>query len=139
MVRQSGSYEEDKAKRRDYPYLVATSGDLTTVVDLDGFFLYCSAASHGAFGWEPDELVGEREDDFAHPDDVPTLLNRRSERTSELVNTSYRFRCRDGSYRWVEATSRRVTTDGSDVVVSTVRDITERQQRTALLELTGDD
>src|ERR1017187_2105889 len=134
-VSQLGSDEQGKAKGRNYPYLVATAGDLTTVVDLNGHFLYCSAASQGAFGWVPDELVGEREDDFAHPDDAPTLLSRRSERTSELVNTSYRFRCRDGSYRWVEGTSRRVTTGGADVVVSTVRDITERQQRTALLEL----
>jgi diguanylate cyclase (GGDEF)-like protein/PAS domain S-box-containing protein len=134
-VSQLGSDEQGKAKGRNYPYLVATAGDLTTVVDLSGHFLYCSAASQGAFGWVPDELVGEREDDFAHPDDAPTLLSRRSERTSELVNTSYRFRCRDGSYRWVEGTSRRVTTGGADVVVSTVRDITERQQRTALLEL----
>ena len=135
MVGKSGSGEPGRATRRDYPHLVATSGDLTTVVDLDGCFLYCSAASQGMFGWVPDDLVGQREEDFAHPDDAPTLVHRRSERTSELVNTSYRFRCRDGSYRWVEATSRRVTADGADVVVSTIRDITERQQHNALLEL----
>ena len=135
VVGQPESDEPGRAKRRDYPYLVATSGDLTTVVDMDGCFLYCSAASQGVFGWVPDDLVGQHEDDFAHPDDASALLHRRSERTSEFVNTSYRFRCRDGSYRWVEATSRRVTEDGADVVISTIRDITERQQRNAQLEL----
>ena len=47
--------------------LSATSGDVTTVVDLDGRYLYCSAASEDMFGWEPDELVGMAEDDFVAP------------------------------------------------------------------------
>lgn len=127
--------ERSEPKARYYSHLIAESGDLTTVVDRNGYFLYCSAALQSAFGWGPDELQGEREDDFAHPDDSLTLISRRSECTSALTNTSYRFRCRDGSYRWVEATSRRVTADGADVVVSTIRDITERQQRAAMLEL----
>jgi diguanylate cyclase (GGDEF)-like protein/PAS domain S-box-containing protein len=133
MVCQPGGDELGTAKSRDYTYLIATWSDLTTVVGPDGYFLYCSAALQGAFGWRPDELVGKREDDFAHPDDASALVNRRS--SSGLATTGYRFRCRDGSYRWVEATSRLVTTDGADVVVSTVRDVTERQEHNALLEL----
>lgn len=133
MVSQPGRDELGKAKIRDYSYLIATWSDLTTVVDSDGYFLYCSAALQGTFGWRPDELVGMREDDFAHPDDASALVSRRS--SSGLVTTGYRFRCRDGSYRWVEATSRRVIADGADVVVSAVRDITERQEHNALLEL----
>jgi diguanylate cyclase (GGDEF)-like protein len=50
------------------------------------------------------------------------------------VTTSYRFRCRDGSFRWTEETSRRVFADGSDLIVSTVRDITERRQLTMVLQ-----
>ena len=47
MVSQPGRDELGKAKIRDYPGLVATSGDLNTVVDLAGRYLYCSAASKG--------------------------------------------------------------------------------------------
>jgi diguanylate cyclase (GGDEF)-like protein len=50
------------------------------------------------------------------------------------MSTSYRFRCRNGSYRWVEATSRHVKVDGSALVVATVHDITERRRYTAALE-----
>ena len=120
----------------NYQSIVAASGDFTTVVDLNGQYLYGSAASQRAFGWEPSELVGNSEEDFVHPDDVAALLAGRFERTlAEPVSTSYRFRCRDGSYRWVEATSRQVKVDGSAMVVATVRDITERQRYTAALEL----
>jgi diguanylate cyclase (GGDEF)-like protein/PAS domain S-box-containing protein len=111
-------------------------GDVTTVVDLDGRYLYCSAACWLAFGWEPDELAGRREDDFVHPDDTAALLGGRSERALlGPVTTTYRFRCRDGSYRWVEATSQRCVALGRDLVVTTVRDITERQRVTVALEL----
>jgi diguanylate cyclase (GGDEF)-like protein/PAS domain S-box-containing protein len=109
---------------------------MTTVVDVAGRYLYCSAATESAFGWRPDELVGTREYDLVHPDDVAVLPTRRSERApSGTVTTTYRFRCRDGTYLWVEATSRRVTAGGSGVVVSTVRDISERRERTSALEL----
>jgi diguanylate cyclase (GGDEF)-like protein/PAS domain S-box-containing protein len=120
----------------DYPRLIATFGDVTTVVDLEGRYLYCSAAFWVAFGWEPEKLVGRREDEFVHPDDTAVLLGGRSERAMlGPVTTTYRLRCRDGSYRWVEATSQRCVNLGRDLVVSTVRDITERQKTTVALEL----
>ncbi len=133
---QARSNGHGTAKGPNYLDLVDTLADVTTVVDLDGRYLYCTAASRLAFGWEPDELVGGCEEDLVHPDDAVALLGGRSERALlGPVTTSYRFRCRDGSYRWVEATSRRSLTDGCHLVVSTVRDITERQKVTAALEL----
>ena len=66
------------------------------------------------------------------------MLARRAAR-DELCwsrpTTTYRFRCKDSSYRWVEATSRRTKVGDASVVVNTVRDITERQKQTAALEL----
>ncbi|HUC13552.1 MAG TPA: EAL domain-containing protein [Acidimicrobiales bacterium] len=125
-----------RATGLDYPGLVAASGDLNTVVDMAGRYLYCSAASETMFGWTPDELVGMSEDDLVHPDDVSTLRAGRSARAlRKPVTATYRFRCKDSSHRWVEATSRRASMGDSDVVVNTVRDITERQTRTAALEL----
>jgi diguanylate cyclase (GGDEF)-like protein len=76
------------------------------------------------------------EDDFAHPDDGPMLRAGRSGRALLKPTTAtYRFRCKDSSYRWVEATSRRTKVGDASVVVNTVRDITERQKQTAALEL----
>ena len=47
---------------------------------------------------------------------------------------SYRFLCRDGASRWTETTARRVDLGGAEMVVSTVRDITERQALVLSLE-----
>jgi diguanylate cyclase (GGDEF)-like protein/PAS domain S-box-containing protein len=137
VSQQEGDGEgEQTATGLDYADLVATSGDLNTVVDLTGRYLYCSAALEDMFGWRPDDLVGVCEDDLVHPDDVATLRACRSARPLlKTVTVTYRFRGKDGSYRWVEATSRRAAVDETDVVVNTVRDITERQKHTAALEL----
>ena len=136
MSQQQGVKESRRrVKGFDYPDLVATSGDLSTVVDLAGRYLYCSAASEDMFGWRPDELTGMCEDDLVHPDDGTTLRASRSARALvKPVTVSYRFRCKDGSYRWVEATSRRAAIGEAELVVNTVRDISERQKQTAALE-----
>jgi diguanylate cyclase (GGDEF)-like protein/PAS domain S-box-containing protein len=119
----------------DYASLVATSADMVTVVGPAGQYLYCSPASKEAFGWEPGALMGRREEDFVHPDDVPVLLSARSAPSpSGRVTTKYRFLCRDGSFRWVEAILRRRSAGGSPVVVNAVRDITERQVEISALE-----
>ena len=137
MVR-SGSVASSISTRTvtiDYQSIVADSADLTIVTGLDGDYRYVSAACHRFFGWDPSDLTGRSEDEFVHPDDAAALRARRADRGGpDSVSTSYRFLCRDDSYRWVETTSRRVIADGSPVLVSTVRDITERQKRTAALE-----
>ena len=51
-----------------------------------------------------------------------------------MTTATWRFLCRDGSYRWSEATSRRVTADGQELVVSTVRDIEQRRRSEETLE-----
>jgi PAS domain-containing protein len=70
-----------QAKKADYLDLVATLGDVTTVVDRNGRYLYWSDAAKAVFGWDPDDVVGGREDDLVHPvcanfsrslDDIPT-------------------------------------------------------------------
>jgi PAS domain-containing protein len=53
---------------------------MRSVVGLDAELLYCSAASVGAFGWEPDSLVGKGADALMHPDHAPAVLAGRSER-----------------------------------------------------------
>jgi diguanylate cyclase (GGDEF)-like protein/PAS domain S-box-containing protein len=119
----------------DYQSFVAASADVSVVSSIDGVYRYVSPACRRLFGWDPADLEGRPEADFVHPDDVTSLHAGRVETAeARFVTTTYRFLCRDGSYRWTEATSRRLKTEGSAVVVSTVRDITERHRITMDLQ-----
>lgn len=118
----------------DYQSFVEASADVSVVASTDGVYRYISPASRRLFGWEPAELEGRFEADFVHPDDLPSLQAGRAQfGQTNFVTSSFRLLCRDGSYRWTEATSRLVKSHDSDLVVSTVRDISERQQVTLAL------
>ncbi len=89
-----------------YQDLVAGAGDVTAVMSRDGLYRYVSPGASRMFGWTPKAMTGSAEDSFVHPDDVAGLRASRSRRCPERVLAqTYRLRCGDGSYRWVEATS----------------------------------
>jgi diguanylate cyclase (GGDEF)-like protein/PAS domain S-box-containing protein len=118
----------------DYRSIVEASADLITVTGQDGRLRYVSAVCHRLFGWAPADLVGRPESDFVHPDDLPALLTSRAENSSKPAATTLRMLCRNGSWRWTETKSRHLLVEGAAVVVSSVRDISERQERTRALE-----
>lgn len=107
------------------------SADLHTLITVDGTYRFVSSAIASLFGWQPDQLIGEHESTFTHPDDVRLVeASRRAATrdTSGPVITVARFRCADGSYRWTEAVSCLVAHDDEPLVVSTVRDIGDRKK-----------
>jgi diguanylate cyclase (GGDEF)-like protein/PAS domain S-box-containing protein len=119
----------------DFPSLVVDSADMSTVSALDGRYLYVSPASSRLFGWDPVALQGHHEDEFVHPHDLPLLhADRAALARSEFISTNYRFLCRDGTTRWTETTSRRIQVQGAQLIVSVMRDITDRQLRAINLE-----
>jgi PAS domain S-box-containing protein len=103
---------------RNLQKLTAESADMSAVVSSDGVYRYVSPAARRLLGWDPAEIEGHHEDEFVHPEDLPSLLASRSVSAPEGAGVMYRFRCADGSYLWVEATSRTVEADGSTFVVA---------------------
>jgi diguanylate cyclase (GGDEF)-like protein/PAS domain S-box-containing protein len=120
----------------DLHALTAGAADMSSVATLDGVLRYVSPASRRLFGWAPEQLEGHREDEFIHSDDLPTFRASRESLADHdrTIVTTYRFRCADRSYRWTEATSRRVEAGGSSFLVTSVRDISERRRSDAILQ-----
>ena len=71
-----------------------------------GRYAFASPAHHDVLGYEPDELIGRLPLDFIHPDEVESVA---IEFAAQLAGerppapVEMRFRCRDGSYRVLEA------------------------------------
>src|SRR5687768_17553757 len=57
----------------DYQLIADASPDVTTVAGTDGVYRHVSGACHTLFGWQPEDLEGTAQDEFAHPDDVALL------------------------------------------------------------------
>jgi diguanylate cyclase (GGDEF)-like protein/PAS domain S-box-containing protein len=120
----------------DYESLVLASPDVQVVTSEHGVFRYVSPGCLGLFGWQPGELEGRHEDEFAHLDDIAALHASRDELGggADHATATFRFLCRDGSYRWTETRGRRIEPDGSGLVLSALRDVSERHQLTMALK-----
>jgi PAS domain S-box-containing protein len=110
------------------------SVDLLSVYRRDGQLGVTNAAWQRMLGWEADELVDKVFLELVHPDDVEKTLaeaviewNGEQDLREGFEN---RILCRDGSFRWIEWTSRR----RGDLVYATGRDVTARNQSLANLD-----
>lgn len=74
----------------------------------DWRFIYASPAVTHLLGFTVEEIVGMSAYDLYHPDDVKDFQDRAPSVTYDrgLYTHTYRFRCKDGHYTWLESTSR---------------------------------
>jgi diguanylate cyclase (GGDEF)-like protein/PAS domain S-box-containing protein len=105
------------------------SADVLTVSSVEGIFLFVSPASRDLFGWEPAAMVGQRDVSFLHPNDVALLgaaFRDGAVVRAPSVTATFRVRCADASYAWVEAASQHVDTPSGPLIVSSLRNINRR-------------
>ncbi|MBC7248377.1 MAG: PAS domain S-box protein [Actinobacteria bacterium] len=106
--------------------------DVITVLDGEGRVMYNSPSLKRILGYEQDELNGRSCFDFVHPEDAPEVLkafyeSREKPGVSETVE--YRFRHKDGSWRYLESVASNLIQDQvvRGLVVSS-RDVTDRKR-----------
>ena len=120
-----------RLRERWFRALVEHSAELVSVTAPDGIVSYVSPSVEAILGWRPDEFVGRSGAEFVHPDDAPRLvagLRAKGRREGSNPPVEFRFRAKDGSWRWVEA----VTTNLLDepavrAMVVNARDVTDRK------------
>lgn len=104
----------------------AFSADLMCVAGEDGYFKRLNPAWERTLGWSLEELMSRPYEDFIHPEDrsstgSETARAAHSERVAGFRN---RYRCKDGSYRWLSWTSPGVAPSSTDIHAA-ARDVTE--------------
>jgi len=93
-----------------------------------GHFVLLNPMWEKVTGWTFDELRAQPFLTFVHPDDVqPTIEAASTLGTGkDIISFTNRYRCKDGSYRWIEWLS---TTDlEQGLIYAAARDITERKE-----------
>jgi PAS domain S-box-containing protein len=102
--------------------------DLLAVAYFDGYFTRLNPAFERILGFTERELTTQPFLDFVHPDDlVTTVAAAQQVITGEaLVSFENRYRCQDGSYRWVLWSATRDLE--KNLMYASGHDITDRQQ-----------
>lgn len=105
--------------------------DLMAVCDADGTFLRVSPSSAEILGRMPEELIGTRMHDLAHPEDVPVVAAIFAPDVAGPVlrTPDHRLRHADGHWVWIETTARVTREPGGPVrgAVTSSRDVGERR------------
>ena len=108
--------------------LFNTTVNLNAIAGFDGYFKKLSPAWEGLLGWSIDELSAKPYFEFVHPDDLGPTKEIASfiGEGNDLHNFENRFRCKDGTYRWLLWSS--ATDVKNQQMYASAIDITERKK-----------
>jgi len=117
--------------------LIENVSDIVTVVDAEGILHYESPSVERLLGYKPEELTGKNVFEYIHPDDAQHVLavftqgeahSRTASRSKVLAPIEFRFKHRNGTWRFLEAVSNNLLHDPNvKGIVVNCRDITERK------------
>ncbi len=107
--------------------------DLIATADFDGYFKRLNPSWQRILGYSDEELRTHPYLEFVHPDDRDATIaeaKKLAEARGDAINFRNRYRCKDGSYRWLEWNSKA----DERLIYAVARDITERKRAEETLE-----
>lgn len=112
--------------------MVSNISDVIAIIDQHGINQFKSANVEKWFGWKPDELIGQNTFDNIHPDDqmrIKSNFYAMLSQPGQIYNDECRYRCKNGSYKWIELTAVNQTDNPAiDGVLVNYRDISQRKK-----------
>jgi PAS domain S-box-containing protein len=103
------------------------SVDMFCIAGFDGFFKSLNPSWEKVLCFTTKELLAKPYLDFVHPDDrQATIAQGHRVESQEVLAFENRYRCRDGSYKWLLWNA--VSSPEQKVIYAVARDITTRRQ-----------
>jgi PAS domain S-box-containing protein len=108
--------------------LFALSLDPLCIAGFDGYFKQLNPAWSKLLGWTNEELLNTPYLDFVHPDDREVTIAAAQDllENQQICSFENRYRCKDGSYRWLSWNSHALIEQ--QLVFAVTHDVTERKQ-----------
>jgi PAS domain S-box-containing protein len=112
----------------------ALSIDMLCIAHFNGHFSRLSLAWETTLGFTREELQARPMFDFVHPDDRERSIeqNRKVKAGGQALGFENRYRCKDGSYRWLLWNASADLEN--QLIYSVARDITQRKEAEAQRE-----
>jgi two-component system cell cycle sensor histidine kinase/response regulator CckA len=122
---------ELQRREEEFRSLIENASDLITVVNGQGIIRFQSPSAERVLGYSPESMTGRNALEMIHPDDAAytaATLRMALADSSAPVSVEYRFRHRDGSWRFLQSVGRNIPNQAADgFIVINSRDITERR------------
>lgn len=111
--------------------LIENGSDFIMIVDQTGAISYVGPSVERILGYQPHEVLGATPERLVHPGDLPAVYDALSQvfgNPGKVVETEFRIRHRNGSWRIFESFGRTLRSNGPEGgAVANARDITERR------------
>ncbi len=119
--------------------MIANISDVIGIIDKDGCIAYKSPNIEKSFGWNQHELIGEEWSVAVHPDDkerIAEALYSLAEDINKVKKVEYRYRCKNGEYKYVQFTAINLAHNPViNGVLTNYHDITERKKYEQKIQL----
>ncbi len=131
ILNKLGGEIERRHSSEELEKFFTLSPDLLCIVGFDGFFKKTNPAFLQTFGYTSEEMLSFHLLDLVHPKDYANFDQTLAEAYEgrPVRNIESRFRCKDGSYRWIAVTEEAVAEENLLYVVG--RDVTEQKKQVA--------
>jgi PAS domain S-box-containing protein len=124
----SSAIRERRLRENELDQLFTLSLDMLCIAGFDGYFKRLNPAWEKTLGRTAAELVSRPYFEFIHPDDLAATLQeaKKIDEGGQSVALENRFRCADGSYKWLLWNATPSADQG--LIFAVARDITRRKQ-----------
>ena len=120
--------------------LVRNSGDMMAILDPEGRFRFISGSIESITGYSDEDLIQTSILDRIHVEDIAAVqrLFAQVDKLKDVPHRAeFRFRCKDGSWKTVEAVSSNLIEDPViNGIILNIRNLSDRKQAEELLRQT---
>ena len=134
LLNKLGGEIERRRSSEELDKFFRLSPDLLCIIGFDGYFKKTNPAFLTTIGYSAEEMLSFQVLDLVHPEDYERveLALQESAKGVPPRNLENRYRCKDGSYRWIASTEEAVP--GESLLYVVGRDITRQKQQLAEIE-----
>ncbi len=125
---QSWQEVERREAQEERDRFFTLSRDMLCIAGFDLYFKRLNPAFARTLGFTMDEMLAKSYLSFIHPDDIERTLaeSQKIATGTDTVTFENRYRCRDGSYKWLSWTA--TVYPSRQLIYAAARDITGRKQ-----------
>ena len=119
---------ERKRSEEEIEKFFNMAGYMICIASIDGYFTRINRSFEQTLGFSSHELLSRPYLDFVHPDDrakTTAVVQEKLAKGAKVVGFENRYRCKDGSYRWLSWVSHPVVERG--ITYAIAYDITDRK------------
>ena len=102
--------------------------ELLCIAGFDGYFKRVNPAWRNTLGYTAEEMMMKPFIEFVHPEDRQKTIEQSANLAhgGEVISFENRYRCKDGSYRWLLWSARSLVEE--QLIYASARDLTDRKQ-----------